>query len=52
MIRKTGLSEYTVYAESGRRLGGPYRNLVAAKKRLAQVEYFKHKKSKKKRKRR
>lgn len=30
--------------KSGRRkkLGGPYRTLEAAKKRLAQVEFFKH----------
>lgn len=42
MIRKVG-SSYYVYSESGKRLGGPYKSKAAAAKRLAQVEYFKHK---------
>ena len=47
MIVKT-VKGYTVKSESkgknGKRknLGGPYKTLAAAKKRLGQVEYFKH----------
>ena len=33
-----------VESESGRNLGGPYKSRGKAEKRLAQVEYFKHKK--------
>lgn len=35
-----------VYSESGKKLGGPYKTVEAANKRLQQVEYFKHKKKK------
>jgi len=42
MIRKSGKG-YKVVSESGKNLGGPYRTREAAKRRLAQVEYFKHK---------
>ncbi len=33
---------YLVLSKSGRNLGGPYRTLEEAKRRLCQVEYFKH----------
>jgi len=33
---------YTVVSKSGKKLGGPYRSRKAAKKRLMQIEYFKH----------
>lgn len=36
---KTG---YNVYSESGKHMGGPYKTREEAKKRLAQIEYFKH----------
>jgi len=39
--RKSG---YYVVSEKGKNLGGPYKTMAAAKKRLAQVEYFKRKK--------
>ena len=39
--RKKG---YYVVSEKGKNLGGPYKTRAAAKKRLAQVEYFKRKK--------
>lgn len=45
MIRKSK-SGYKVVSHSGKNLGGPYKSREAAVKRLAQVEYFKHKKSK------
>ena len=45
MIRKTK-SGYKVLSEGGKNLGGPYKSLTAAKKRLKQVEYFKHTKKK------
>lgn len=32
-----------VRSEKGKNLGGPYKSKEAAEKRLAQVEYFKHK---------
>ena len=35
---------YMVRSENGRNLGGPYPTLELAQKRLAQVEYFKHRK--------
>ncbi len=41
MIRKTK-SGYRVVAESGRNMG-TYRTLEEAKKRLRQIEFFKHK---------
>jgi len=34
---------YKVLSEKGKNLGGPYRTIEEAKKRLKQVEYFKHK---------
>ena len=40
MIRKIK-GGYRVVAESGRNMG-TYRSLAAAKKRLRQIEYFKH----------
>lgn len=46
MIRKRK-DGYFVVSEKGKNLGGPYSTIGAAKKRLAQVEYFKHKKPKK-----
>jgi hypothetical protein len=45
MIRKVK-GGYQVVSEKGKNLGGPYKSFKAAKKRLAQVEYFKHKKGK------
>jgi hypothetical protein len=38
---------YYVESESGRNLGGPYKTRAAAKKRLDEVEMFKHMKKKK-----
>jgi len=35
---------YQVVSSKGRNLGGPYKTLEAAKKRLRQVEFFKHRK--------
>ena len=35
---------YKVVSSKGRNLGGPYKNVEEAKKRLRQVEFFKHKK--------
>ena len=43
MIVKTKKG-YVVKSEAGKKLGGPYKSRDAAKKRLAQVEYFKRKK--------
>jgi len=40
VIRKEG-SQYYVYSESGKRLGGPYDSHEAAAKRLGEIEYFK-----------
>lgn len=34
---------YYVVSENGKNLGGPYPSKEAARKRLNQVEYFKHK---------
>jgi hypothetical protein len=33
---------YQVVSSKGKNLGGPYKTLEAAKKRLRQVEFFKH----------
>lgn len=33
---------YKVVSSKGRNLGGPYKTLKEAKKRLRQVEFFKH----------
>lgn len=35
---------YKVVSSKGRNLGGPYKTVEEAKKRLRQVEFFKHKK--------
>jgi len=35
---------YHVVSETGKNLGGPYPSREQARKRLRQVEYFKHKK--------
>jgi len=43
MIRKQG-SKYVVVAESGRKMG-TYKTKAEAKKRLQQIEFFKHLKS-------
>lgn len=43
MIVKTAKG-YAVKSEKGRNLGGPYKTKEEAKKRLRQVEYFKHRK--------
>jgi len=40
MIRKTR-NGYRVLSSKGKNLGGPYRTLEEAKKRLRQVEFFK-----------
>ena len=45
MVLKKG-SGYYVYSHTGRVLGGPYKTRKAALKRLAQIEYFKHKNKK------
>jgi hypothetical protein len=44
MIKKVR-NGYQVVSSKGRNLGGPYKNLEEAKKRLRQVEFFKHRKS-------
>jgi hypothetical protein len=36
---------YKVVSSKGRNLGGPYKTLKEAKKRLCQVEFFKHNKA-------
>jgi hypothetical protein len=45
MIRSTPKG-YKVVSEKGKNLGGPYKSRRKAIHRLAQVEYFKHKKKK------
>jgi hypothetical protein len=35
---------WKVVSKKGKNLGGPYKTKAKAKKRLRQVEYFKHKK--------
>jgi len=44
MIRKLK-DGWHVLSEKGKNLGGPYPSRKKAEKRLAQVEYFKHKKA-------
>ena len=36
---------YKVVSTKGKNLGGPYKTLNEAKKRLRQVEFFKHRKA-------
>lgn len=36
---------YQVVSSKGKNLGGPYKNLEEARKRLRQVEFFKHRKA-------
>ncbi len=36
---------YQVLSSKGKNLGGPYKTLEAAKKRLREVEFFKHRKN-------
>ena len=43
MIKKTK-GGYQVVSSKGRNLGGPFKTLEVAKKRLRQVEFFKHRK--------
>lgn len=43
MIKKVK-GGYQVTSEKGKNLGGPYKTEGEAKKRLQQVEYFKHQK--------
>jgi hypothetical protein len=43
MIVKTPYG-YRVLSSKGKNLGGPYKTLEEAKKRLRQVEFFKHRK--------
>jgi len=40
-----GEKKYIVTSEKGKHLSKPYDTLDAAKKRLRQIEYFKHKKT-------
>ena len=40
MIRKVP-GGYQVFSKKGKNLGGPYKSLAEAKKRLRQVEFFK-----------
>jgi hypothetical protein len=38
-------NSYQVRSSKGKNLGGPYKTLAEAQKRLRQVEFFKHRKS-------
>jgi hypothetical protein len=44
VIRKTK-DGYQVLSSKGKNLGGPYKTFEEAKKRLHQVEFFKHRKT-------
>jgi len=44
MIRKKK-GGFQVLSHRGRNIGGPYKTLEEAKKRLRQVEFFKHRKA-------
>jgi len=44
MIKKVKEGYKVVSEKSGKNLGGPYKTMEEAKKRLRQVEFFKHKK--------
>lgn len=41
MIKKVK-GGYQVFSSLGRNMGGPYKTLAEAKRRLRQVEFFKH----------
>jgi hypothetical protein len=43
MIVKTKFG-YQVLSSKGRNMGGPYKTLQEAQKRLRQIEFFKHRK--------
>jgi hypothetical protein len=43
IVKVTG--GYKVVSSKGKNLGGPYKTLKEAKKRLRQVEFFKHRKA-------
>jgi hypothetical protein len=43
MIKKVK-EGYQVLSSKGKNLGGPYKTLEEAKKRLRQIEFFKHRK--------
>ncbi len=43
MIKKVSGGYEVVSEHTGRNLGGPYKSKAQAKKRLREVEYFKHK---------
>lgn len=47
MIKKSG-STYKVVSKTGKNLGSGYKSKQEAQERLAQVEYFKHKRPSKK----
>jgi hypothetical protein len=44
MIKRVKEGYKVVSEKAGKNLGGPYKTKEQAKKRLQQVEYFKHKK--------
>jgi hypothetical protein len=44
MIKKVK-GGYQVVSSKGKNLGGPYKTIEMAKKRLRQVEFFKHRKA-------
>jgi len=46
VIRKSG-GGYKVYSEKGKPLSRSYKRIGEAKKRLREIEYFKHKKGSK-----
>jgi hypothetical protein len=46
VIKKVSGGYKVVSEKTGKNLGGPYKTKAEAEKRLRQVEYFKHKKSK------
>lgn len=45
MIKKVKEGYKVVSEKTGKNLGGPYKTKEEAKKRLKQVEFFKHKKA-------
>jgi hypothetical protein len=42
MIKKVKEGYKVLSEKTGKNLGGPYKTMAEAKKRLRQVEYFKH----------